>query len=418
MPLNSWRRPSERWSTLLIDRSSSLRSWETTRMAPGNRSSSSISQRLAGRSRWLVGSSRIMVSGPWKSILIRSTRRRWPPDRLSMSSKQELLAQPEPVGQTGHGGLGLVAAVLPELLLEIGEELDVLGARVLGHLGPGLVEGVVEDVESPSGQDVGEADGLETEAVGHRYLGQVAVGATDGRVAGGAHVAAGLVDDHRDEGGLARAVPADQPDLLAGADHERGVAQQRPVADFDGEGGTDDHQGSGLTWSRPEATSVSTAGCSRRDQPHPVSHSRSTGAAHPTRLSGVDPAVGDAPSRRRSGRSDRPPSAGPAPPGGGPWPGRRSGGREQQPPVGHADQALGAEGADLLDPDGLGRRDPEAQPRLAAEPAPGAEHQGSGARGASTVHQSTVAPARRAAAAPGGGPRRSRWPRAMRSCQA
>ena len=48
---------------------------------------------------------------------------------------------------------------------------------VLGHLGPGLAEGVVEDVEAPARQDVGEAVGLEPQAVGHRHLGQVAVGA-------------------------------------------------------------------------------------------------------------------------------------------------------------------------------------------------------------------------------------------------
>ena len=65
-------------------------------------------------------------------------------------------------------------------------------------------------------------------------------------VAGRADVAPGLVDDHRDEGGLAGAVAADQADLLAGADDERGVAEQGAVADFDGEGGADDH-GGGVT---------------------------------------------------------------------------------------------------------------------------------------------------------------------------
>ena len=80
--------------------------------------------------------------------------------------EQELLAEAEAIGQTGHGRLGLVAAVLPELLLEVGEELDVLGRRVLAHLGAGLVEGVVEDVEAPARQDVGEAVGLEARGRG------------------------------------------------------------------------------------------------------------------------------------------------------------------------------------------------------------------------------------------------------------
>ena len=97
--------------------------------------------------------------------------------------EQQLLAEPEPVGQAGHGGLGLVAAVLAELLLEVGEEGDVLGGRVLGHLGPGLAEGVVQDVEAAAGEHVGEAVGLEAETVGLGHLGQVAVGAADGGAA-------------------------------------------------------------------------------------------------------------------------------------------------------------------------------------------------------------------------------------------
>ena len=108
-----------------------------------------------------------------------------------------------------------------------------------------LSEGVVEDVEPSAGQDVGEAVRLQAEALGHRDLGQVAVGAADGGAAGGAHVVSGLVDDHRDEGGLAGPVATDQADLLAGADHEGGVPEQGPVADFDGEGGADDHQEEG-----------------------------------------------------------------------------------------------------------------------------------------------------------------------------
>ena len=157
--------------------------------------------------------------------------------------EQELLAEAEAVGQPGHGRLGLVAAVLPELLLEVGEELDVLGRWDPCSIWVrALFEGVVEDVEAPARQDVGEAVGLEPEPVEHRDLGQVAVGATDAGVAGGAHVPTGLVDDHRDEGRLSGAVAADQCDLLARADHERGVAEQGAVTDLDGEGGADDHQ--------------------------------------------------------------------------------------------------------------------------------------------------------------------------------
>ena len=149
--------------------------------------------------------------------------------------QQHLVAQPQAVGQPGHDRLGLVAPVLPELFLEVGEELDVLGGGVLGHLGAGLTQGVVEYVEAPSGKDVGETDGLEAQPALDRNLGEGAVGTPDGHLAGGPHVVPRLLDDHRDEGGLAGAVSADQGHLLAGADHKGGVAEQGPVTDLDGE---------------------------------------------------------------------------------------------------------------------------------------------------------------------------------------
>ena len=225
--------------------------------------------------------------------------------------EQELLAEAEAVGQAGHRRLGLVAAVLPELLLEVGEELDVLGRRVLAHLGAGLVEGVVEDVEAPARQDVGEAVGLESEAVGHRHLGQVAEGAPDAGVPGGPHVPPGLVDDHRDEGRFSGAVAADQGDLLARADHERGVAEQGPVTDFDSERGADDHQEGGDhvttgTYPRIDAGELVVI------EPRPVSHTRGRGTdrgmgrrARPAAARGLSlPRPGR---RRRPGEWDRPP---------------------------------------------------------------------------------------------------------------
>src|SRR5664280_2933756 len=73
--------------------------------------------------------------------------------------------------------------------------------------------------------------------------------------------------------------------------------------------------------------------------------------------------------------------------GGSPYPGPAMGhhgpegelvDRPQQPPVGHADDALGAQRPDLLDPARFAGRDPEPEPRLTAEPVVGAEHQGFG----------------------------------------
>ena len=377
--MNSVSRASDRWSTLLMERSSSLRSWQTTRMAPGKVSSSFISHALAGRSRWLVGSSRIMVSGPWKRIRIRSTRRRWPPERLSMSSSSSSWRSTEPVGQASHRGLGLVAAVLPELLLEVGEEGDVLGGGVLGHLGPGLAEGVVQDVEAPAGEHVGEADGLESEAVGLGHLGQVAVRPADGRTARRAHVATRLADDDGDEGGLAGAVPSDEADLLSGADHERGVAQEGAVADLDGEGGADDHGSGGGPTAAGGRVPDRSRGV-RRGRRH---QSPTTPTAGPVGGVTRPPGCAEAPSSGVTATRTVGPSAQGAGPAPHPGPAVVHHGPEgdlvngpEGPPVGHAQHPLGAQGADLLD----GRRTvgghPEPQPRFAAEPLVGAQHQG------------------------------------------
>ena len=150
--------------------------------------------------------------------------------------EEELLAQAEAVGQAGHDRLGLVAAVRLELLLEVGEELDVLLGGVVGHGAAGRAQRVVEDVEAAGREDVGEPGRLEPEAAGHRRLGQVPERAEEADVAPVAQLGRGLPHQHRDEGRLPGPVAPDQAHLLAGADHEGGVGEQGAVADFDGEG--------------------------------------------------------------------------------------------------------------------------------------------------------------------------------------
>ena len=149
--------------------------------------------------------------------------------------EEELLAQTEPIGQPGHHRLRLVAPVALELLLQIGEELDVLLRRVLGHGGTRRPQRVVQHIEAAGREDVGETGGLQTEAGGDGSLGQKAEGAQEADVAPVAELRGGLPDDNRDEGRLARAVAADQPDLLSGAYDERGLGHQRSIADFDGQ---------------------------------------------------------------------------------------------------------------------------------------------------------------------------------------
>ena len=155
--------------------------------------------------------------------------------------EEELLAQAQPVGQAGHDRLGLVPPVLLELLLEVGEELDVLRRGVVGHAPAGIAQRIVEDVEAAGGEDVREPGGLEAQSAGHGGLGQIPEGAEQADVALVAQLEGGLPHQHRDEGRLAGPVPPDQAHLLARAHDEGGIRKKGAVADFDGESRSDDH---------------------------------------------------------------------------------------------------------------------------------------------------------------------------------
>ena len=150
--------------------------------------------------------------------------------------QEELLAQAEAVGQAGHDRFGLVAAVRLELLLQVREQLDVLLRGIVGHGAAGGAQRIIEHVEAAGRQDVGEAGRFEPEAAGHRGLREVPERTEEAHVAPVAQLRRGLPHQHGDEGRFPGPVPPHQAHLLAGADHERGVRQQGPVADFDGEG--------------------------------------------------------------------------------------------------------------------------------------------------------------------------------------
>ena len=147
--------------------------------------------------------------------------------------EEELLSQAQAVGETRHDRLGLVAAARLELVLEVGEQLDVRFAGIVGQRLACCVEGLVEDVEPAGREDVGEAGGLEPQPSGHGSLGQVAEGAEQPHVAPVAQLGAGLAHQHRDEGRLAGPVAAHQADLLPLPHHEGRVGEEGAVADFD-----------------------------------------------------------------------------------------------------------------------------------------------------------------------------------------
>ncbi len=156
--------------------------------------------------------------------------------------QQEVLGQADAVGQAGHDGLRLVPAVRAVLLLQVGEPLDVLHRGVLGHLPPGAVEGVVQDVEAAGGEHVGEAAGFQPQPLPDRRLRQVAQGAGHPDVARGPDLGRRLAHQHGHEGRLAGPVAPHQARLLPGAHGERAVPHQHAAADLDGEGGPGDHR--------------------------------------------------------------------------------------------------------------------------------------------------------------------------------
>ena len=151
--------------------------------------------------------------------------------------QEELLAQAEAVGQTGHHRFGLVAAVGLELLLQVREQLDVLLAwdrrpwrrgRCPAHRRGRRGRGPRGCARSRS------ARGPRPPGTG--ACGQVPERPEDADVAPVAQLRRRLPHQHRDEGRLAGPVAPHQAHLLAGADHEGGVREQGAVADFDGEG--------------------------------------------------------------------------------------------------------------------------------------------------------------------------------------
>ena len=97
--------------------------------------------------------------------------------------QEEFLPEAEAVRQAGHHRFGLVATVGLELLLQVGEELDVLLRGIVGHGATGFAQRVVEDIEAAGREDVGEAGRLEPESAGDRRLGQVPERAEEADVA-------------------------------------------------------------------------------------------------------------------------------------------------------------------------------------------------------------------------------------------
>ncbi|GAA2784185.1 hypothetical protein GCM10020219_064620 [Nonomuraea dietziae] len=154
---------------------------------------------------------------------------------------EHAVGQAEAGGDRGRLGLGRVAAEDVHLVLEPAVALDRLVAHlrvVARHAELGLVELAQHLVEAAGRQDAVAREHLQVALAG--VLGEVADAARGGDRSGGGHP---LTGQDLGEGRLARAVAADQADLVSWVDPERRVLdeQARARAQLDVTG--DDHVG-------------------------------------------------------------------------------------------------------------------------------------------------------------------------------
>ena len=218
--------------TLVMDWSS-RRGRGSPGSAPPNRANSSSGHPLAERSRWFVGSSRIIRSRSWKSTRMRSTRRLWRP-RAVDASRRSSWRRPRPSAENGPSPIRPRSRRGLELLLEVREQLDVLLRGVVGHRGT-AVPSASSSTSRPRAEECEKRMGSSPRPAGTGACGRYRADRGVGRCHGGA-AGQRLPAQPRDEQRLPVSVALDQSHLLTGTHDEGGVGQQRTVTDFDGEG--------------------------------------------------------------------------------------------------------------------------------------------------------------------------------------
>ena len=193
-----------------------------------------MSHCLASTSRWLVGSSRSSRSLPAKRMRVSSTRRRSPPDSAVIGRSSRSAPRPRPAAMRRTSE----SAAYPPASRNASSAS--LYARTLRGDGSASTmrwcsssSAAARRVETAARQHVRERGAVEPGAARRRILRQVADRARAGSTT---PAAAGVSpDEHLQQRGLADAVAADETDLVAGAQRERGAGQREPATDFDGE---------------------------------------------------------------------------------------------------------------------------------------------------------------------------------------
>ena len=232
-----------------MTRSSSLRSWLMTSIAPGKRGQLGREPTLGGEVEMVGG----LVEHEGVGLPEQDPDDVDPPalparQRVDVV-EQGVLAEPDPLGEAGDVALEVVARRRPRSALR--------GRRTWrwprwSGPPPRPVRAVCSSssrtsrprAESTWEKPVGSSPS--PPAVGH--LGQEADGSLDVHVPRDAQVREGLAADDRDQRRLPRPVAADQPDLVVGPDHERRVAKQGPATDLDGEVAARDHRSIASGW--------------------------------------------------------------------------------------------------------------------------------------------------------------------------
>ena len=181
-----------------------------------------------------MGSSSSSTSLPANRMRASSTRRRSPPDSTVEREVEPVGGEPEAGGDAAHLGLGRVAAVVAERLLGPGEAADVALRGVLLDARAAASRAGGPPRRGPGPTARGRAPVASTpDAARAGVLGQVAEAALAQRRCRrrpGASPPSTL-----QQAGLAGAVAADQPDLVAGADGERRLDEREAPADLDAE---------------------------------------------------------------------------------------------------------------------------------------------------------------------------------------
>ncbi len=95
-----------------------------------------------------------------------------PPGQRRDVGEEQLLGEPQAVGQPAELALDLVAAGQAIPLLERAELGDALVGRRLRERAARPLETLVEDVEAPGREHVGEDARVDPQPLGHGHLGQ------------------------------------------------------------------------------------------------------------------------------------------------------------------------------------------------------------------------------------------------------